>query len=104
MSKLASRTVRTTHLLAEINVDTIENLGATKDGFDCIDLTANSIGRLENLPRLLRLRTLLLANNRISRLSKNIGPSVPNLHTLVLTGNRIGTLSDLLPLARLKNL
>jgi len=43
----------------------IENLGATLDQFDCIDLSDNDIKKLENFPLLRRLRMLILNNNRI---------------------------------------
>jgi len=51
-----------------------------------------------------RLRTLFLANNRISSISPSIHLSVPNLTTLVLTNNNISELGDLEPLKELKNL
>ncbi|KAF8559294.1 L domain-like protein [Imleria badia] len=85
-------------------IPTIENLGVTKDQHDAIDLTDNSITALGNLPLLKRLRTLLLANNRVSSISPSINLSVPNLSTLVLTANSISELGDLEPLKDLKNL
>ncbi|KAH0838486.1 L domain-like protein [Lanmaoa asiatica] len=88
-------------------IPTIENLGVTKaciDQHDAIDLTDNSITALGNLPLLKRLRTLLLANNRVSSISPSINLSVPNLTTLVLTANSISELGDLEPLKELKNL
>ncbi|KAF8845287.1 L domain-like protein [Paxillus ammoniavirescens] len=85
-------------------IPTIENLGVTKDQHDAIDLTDNSITALGNLPLLKRLRTLLLANNRIASISPSIHLSVPNLTTLVLTGNNFSELGDLEPFKELKNL
>ncbi|KAN0100807.1 Leucine-rich repeat domain containing protein [Tylopilus felleus] len=85
-------------------IPAIENLGVTKDQHDAIDLTDNSITALGNLPLLKRLRTLLLANNRVSSISPSINLSVPNLTTLVLTANNISELGDLEPLKELKNL
>ncbi|KIJ21550.1 hypothetical protein PAXINDRAFT_177992 [Paxillus involutus ATCC 200175] len=85
-------------------IPTIENLGVTKDQHDTIDLTDNSIAALGNLPLLKRLRTLLLANNRIASISPSIHLSVPNLTTLVLTGNNFSELGDLEPFKELKNL
>ncbi|KAF9243910.1 L domain-like protein [Melanogaster broomeanus] len=82
-------------------IPTIENLG---DQHDAIDLTDNSITALGNLPLLKRLRTLLLANNRVASISPSIHLSVPNLTTLVLTGNNVSELGDLEPLKELKNL
>ncbi|KAG8219995.1 L domain-like protein [Butyriboletus roseoflavus] len=83
-------------------IPTIENLGVTKDQHDAIDFTDNSITALGNLPLLKRLRTLLLANNRVSSISPSIDLSVPNLTTLVLTANSISELGDLEPLKELK--
>jgi len=51
-----------------------------------------------------RLRTLLLANNRISSISQSLHLSVPNLTTLVLTNNNISELGDLEPLQEVKGL
>ncbi|KZP32256.1 L domain-like protein [Athelia psychrophila] len=85
-------------------IPVIENLGVTKDQHDAIDLTDNSIVTLGNLPLLKRLRTLLLANNRISAISPSIHLSVPNLTTLMLTNNTISELGDLEPLKELKGL
>lgn len=43
----------------------IENMGATLDQFDTIDLSDNDIRRLDGFPHLIRLKCLLLNNNRI---------------------------------------
>lgn len=69
-----------------------------QDQHDCIDFTDNSITVLGNIPLLRRLRTLLLANNRVSSISASLHLSVPNLTTLVLTNNNIAELGDLEPL------
>lgn len=76
----------------------------TQDQHDAMDLTDNSITALGNLPLLKRLRTLLLANNRVSSISPSINLSVPNLTTLILTANSIAELGDLEPLKELKYL
>lgn len=44
-----------------------------QDQFDTIDLSDNEIVKLENFPYLSRLGTLLLNNNRITRINPNIG-------------------------------
>lgn len=75
-----------------------------QDQHDCIDFTDNSIIVLGNIPLLRRLRTLLLANNRISSISQSLHLSVPNLTTLVLTNNNIVELGDLEPLKDIKSL
>ncbi|EJF66432.1 L domain-like protein [Dichomitus squalens LYAD-421 SS1] len=85
-------------------IPAIENLGITRDQHDCIDFTDNSIIVLGNIPLLRRLRTLLLANNRISSISQSLHLSVPNLTTLVLTNNNIAELGDLEPLKDVKSL
>ncbi|XP_031490603.1 U2 small nuclear ribonucleoprotein A' isoform X1 [Nymphaea colorata] len=82
----------------------IENVGATEDQFDTIDLSDNEIVKLENFPYLNRLGTLLVNNNRITRINPNIGEYLPKLHTLVLTNNRLVNLVELDPLASLPKL
>ena len=69
-----------------------------------MDFTDNSIIVLGNIPLLRRLRTLLLANNRISSISPSIHLSVPHLATLILTNNNITELGDLEPLREVRGL
>ncbi|KAH8622223.1 U2 small nuclear ribonucleoprotein A [Alternaria alternata] len=71
---------------------------------DAIDLTDNDIAQLGNFPLQPRLRTLFLAQNRISNIQPNLSSSIPNLRTLVLTKNKIAELADLDPLAGFKHL
>ncbi|THH12164.1 hypothetical protein EW145_g158 [Phellinidium pouzarii] len=75
-----------------------------KDQHDAIDLTDNTIVALANFPLLRRLRTLLLANNRISSISPGLHLSLPHLTSLILTNNNISELGDLEPLKELKSL
>ncbi|KAI8057882.1 L domain-like protein [Syncephalis plumigaleata] len=82
----------------------IENLGASKDQHDTIDLTNNDIRILHNFPRLLRLQTLICCNNRINKIASEIGEQLPNLQTLVLTNNALADLSDLASLHDVKQL
>eukprot|EP00921_Rhytidocystis_pertsovi_P015148 GHVQ01024207.1.p1 GENE.GHVQ01024207.1~~GHVQ01024207.1.p1 ORF type:complete len:164 (-),score=8.58 GHVQ01024207.1:1059-1550(-) len=82
----------------------IENLGGTKDHFDCIDLTDNEILKLTNIPLLKRLKTLILANNRISRIAQDALQTIPNLTSLVLTNNKLELPCDLVPLFQSKSL
>ncbi|KAI3463508.1 hypothetical protein Pfo_020171 [Paulownia fortunei] len=82
----------------------IENIGATEDQFDTIDLSDNEIVKLENFPYLNRLGSLLLNNNRITRINPNLGEYLPKLHTLVLTNNRLSNLVEIDPLASLPKL
>ncbi|GFZ11898.1 U2 small nuclear ribonucleoprotein A [Actinidia rufa] len=85
-------------------IPVIENLGATEDQFDCIDLSDNEIVKLENFPYLSRLGTLLMNNNRITRINPKIGEFLPKLHSLVLTNNRLTNLVEIDPLASLPKL
>lgn len=78
-------------------VSAIENMGAARDN-DAIDFTDNDIAQLGNFPLQPRLRTLFLAQNRISNIQANLSTSIPNLRTLVLTKNRLSDLTDLQPL------
>ena len=73
-------------------IPAIENLSATNDQFGCIDLSDNSITKLESLPRLNRLRTLLIINNRILKVEDNFGTACPYLENLTLTNNKVFTI------------
>ncbi|CAI7571368.1 unnamed protein product [Penicillium discolor] len=84
-------------------IPTIENLGIAKDQ-DAIDFTDNDISSLGNFPHFPRLRTLLLARNRINHIQPALATSVPNLTTLVLTDNNVSELADLDPLRTLGRL
>ncbi|KAL3102171.1 hypothetical protein niasHS_003580 [Heterodera schachtii] len=81
--------------LRNLQIPTIENLGVTRDQFDVIDLSDNNIRKLDNLPRLKRLETLLLHNNRVDFISKEIGDQLTKLSTLVLTNNNLAQLGDI---------
>jgi U2 small nuclear ribonucleoprotein A' len=70
-------------------IPAIENLSATNDQFGCIDLSDNSISLIEPLPRLHRLRTILLSNNRIIKVDKEFAIACPNLENLILTANKV---------------
>ncbi|XP_068661121.1 U2 small nuclear ribonucleoprotein A'-like isoform X1 [Aristolochia californica] len=85
-------------------IPVIENLGATEDQFDTVDLSDNEIVKLENFPFLSRLGTLIINNNRITRINPNIGEYLPKLHTLVITNNRLVNLVEIDPLASLTKL
>ena len=72
----------------------IENLAATQDQFDVIDLSDNEIKKVECMAVLKRLNTLLLHNNRVTRISESLGKTLPNLTALVLTNNLLSTLTE----------
>ncbi|EFO22564.2 U2 small nuclear ribonucleoprotein A [Loa loa] len=93
-------TVRDRELsLRACKIPVLENLGVTKDQFDTIDLTDNDIRKLENIPLLRRLSTLLMHNNRVQQIMPNIGEVLPSLKTLALTNNNLCELGDIDPLA-----
>ena len=73
----------------------LENLAATNDQFECIDLTENDIAKLDELPQLLRLETILLANNKIAAIEPNFAEVCPKLDSLILTNNRLARLEDI---------
>jgi U2 small nuclear ribonucleoprotein A' len=79
-------------------------LGVTKDQFDVIDLSDNNIRKLDNLPKLKRLETLLMHNNRVEYISKEIGEQLTKMNTLVLTNNNLAELGDIDALATLPRL
>jgi len=58
----------------------------------------------QNFPLLKRLKTVLLSNNLIFRMSDDIQESLPNLETLMMANNSILNLNDLLPLAKVSSL
>lgn len=82
----------------------IENMGPTLDQFDTIDFTGNDIRKIGGFPRLERLKTLLLARNRVIRIAPNLQQSIPNLEEVTLTGNLIAELGDIMPLQTLPKL
>jgi U2 small nuclear ribonucleoprotein A' len=82
----------------------IENLAATQDQFDSLDLSDNEIRKLECLAVLPRTKLLIFNNNQINRIAENLGRAFPNLEHLVLTNNRFTTLKELEPLAMLSSL
>eukprot|EP00041_Stephanoeca_diplocostata_P006275 m.79537 g.79537 ORF g.79537 m.79537 type:complete len:254 (+) comp16274_c0_seq2:147-908(+) len=85
-------------------IPTIENLGATLDQFDTYDFTNNEIRRLGGFPRLLRLKTLLLTNNKITRIAEDLAESVPALEEIHMKNNSLTELGDLEPLKSVKKL
>ncbi|KAM6426020.1 U2 small nuclear ribonucleoprotein A' [Liasis olivaceus] len=85
-------------------IPVIENLGATLDQFDTIDFSDNEIRKLDGFPLLKRLKTLLMNNNRLSRIGEGLEQSLPNLTELILINNNIMELGDLDPLATVKSL
>ncbi|KAH9244277.1 hypothetical protein BASA81_018324 [Batrachochytrium salamandrivorans] len=81
--------------LRGLKLQRIENLTLTKDQNDSIDMTNNSLTRLDAIPHLPRLKTLLLSNNHIAKIDKDISKYIPNLHTLILANNALVDMSSL---------
>ncbi|GFY67373.1 u2 small nuclear ribonucleoprotein A' [Trichonephila inaurata madagascariensis] len=105
MSSQFINTVRDRQLnLRGYKIGQIENLGATLDQFDCIDLSDNDIRKLDGFPQLKRLKTILINNNRVCRIGENLQESLPNLDTIILTNNHIQELGDIDPLSTVKTL
>ncbi|GCB19362.1 U2 small nuclear ribonucleoprotein A' [Aspergillus awamori] len=95
-------------------IPAIENLGIAKvtsshhliSLLECLRgiIYDNDITSLGNFPFFPRLRTLLLARNRVKQIQPTISTSVPNLSALVLTANNMNELADLDPLRNLAQL
>jgi len=81
----------------------IENMGATLDQFDAIDFSDNEITKLVRFSTLKRLKTLILNNNKVSKI-QNISESAPNLENLMLMNNQIKELVEIDHLSGCKNL
>ena len=81
--------------LRDGGIQIIENLGVTENQFDSLDMSDNAIGTLDGFPKLTRIRSLYLANNKISRMSETLGESLPNLEWLILTNNRVAKFAEL---------
>lgn len=90
--------------LRGFKIPVIENLGATNDQFQVLDLSDNEILKLDNFPVLLRLECLLLSANRICRIRRGLSKYLPKLNTMILTNNKLGKFADLKPLSDLPTL
>ena len=85
-----------THLdLRDLQIPYIENLGPARDVHACLDLTGNDLRSLINFPRMHRLRCLMLANNRVSKIDPLLYENLPNLEAIVFTGNAITELREM---------
>mmetsp|Transcript_24322 Transcript_24322/g.47831 ORF Transcript_24322/g.47831 Transcript_24322/m.47831 type:complete len:231 (-) Transcript_24322:157-849(-) len=85
-------------------IPVIENLGVTQNQYQAMDLSENELIKLDNFPVLTKLESILMSNNRVSRVATGLGKYLPNLDTLVLTNNKISKLSDLNPLSHITSL
>ncbi|KAK3323652.1 leucine-rich repeat-domain-containing protein [Cercophora scortea] len=75
-------------------IPAIENLGVAGP-HDALDLTDNDIQVLGNFPLSPRVRTLLLARNRVAAIQPSVPAAIPNLQNLALASNCLAELSDL---------
>ena len=82
----------------------IENLTATNDQFGCIDLTDNAITHVNQFPKLIRLRSILLINNRINKIEPNFAMNCPYFENLILSNNKISNISEIDNIASCKTL
>lgn len=90
--------------LRGFKIPVIENIGATQDQYQVIDFTDNDILKLDGFPVMTRLECLLLANNRICRIVRGLGKSLPSLNTIILTNNKLSKFKDLKPLSDIKTI
>ena len=82
-------------VLQGLGIPAIENGAATRDAFDCWDLSNNRITRLDNFPKLLRINSLLCADNLVESLDAgNLASNLPNLQSLVLSHNKLSSLAE----------
>ncbi|KAJ1333359.1 U2 small nuclear ribonucleoprotein A' [Microdochium nivale] len=84
-------------------IPTIENLGVAGPQ-DAIDFVDNDIQVLGNFPLSPRIKSLLLARNRVATIQPTIAKSIPNLTNLQLESNNLRELADLDPLGTLHQL
>lgn len=57
----------------------LENMGATLDQYDTLNMNDNDLKKIENFPFFQRLKVLYLSNNRVRKLSPDFVDNVPNL-------------------------
>ena len=110
-SDLISRCAQFLNAVKEFQLDLrgykisiIENLSATNDQFGSIDLSDNSISKIESLPKLMHLHSLMLINNRVTSIEKDFAINCPNLENLILTNNKISNIEEIDNLCSCKSL
>lgn len=82
----------------------IENLTATNDQFGCIDFTDNAITHINQFPKLIRLRSVILINNRINKIEPNFAMNCQYFENLILTNNKISNITEIDNIASCKTL
>ena len=86
------------------HIEVIENLGASRDQFETIDLSDNNINKIPVLPPLDRLKVLVIANNNLQRIAPEAFQYLPNLESAVLSKNKLRFLVDLKAFAKCRKL
>lgn len=88
-------------LLRGLAIPNIEHLAVTRDAFDSIDFSDNRLLRLENFPRLNRLKSLILPGNLIESIDfENMKKNTPNITSLMLSHNRVSSLHEVANLGK----
>jgi len=90
--------------LRGFKIPAIENMGASRDQNDTIDMTDNDVRFLGNFPRMLRLQHLTLSNNLVARVDASIHKQLPYLVSLILTNNAISDFQEVSHLRRLRHM
>ncbi|EZG45145.1 U2 small nuclear ribonucleoprotein A [Gregarina niphandrodes] len=85
-------------------IEVIENLGVLNDAYECIDFSENELVTLDGFPPMQNLKHLIVAQNRVCRISEDLHESIPNLVSLVLAGNLMTDVKYLEPLKHFKHL
>jgi U2 small nuclear ribonucleoprotein A' len=84
-----------------LGIPSIENMAAARDDFDAWDLSNNRIMRLENLPRVKRLKSLYCAGNIIESIdARNLSENASNITSLSLSHNNISSLLEMVSLGK----
>jgi U2 small nuclear ribonucleoprotein A' len=82
----------------------LENLDATRDSFDAIDLSHNDLERLDSFPLLQRLTSLNASHNKLCFLQEDFASQLPALSILCLSNNLFSDVEQLKPLFSCKQL
>lgn len=90
--------------LRGFKIPVIENLGATLDQFDTLDLSDNEIRKIDGFPLLKRLKCLMVNNNRVVRIAEHLEENLPNLESVIFSNNNLQELGDIDPLSTVKTL
>lgn len=88
-------------VLRGLAIPAVEHLAVTRDAFDAIDFSDNRLLRLENFPRLNRLKSLICPGNLIESIDpNNLKKNAPNITSLMLSHNRMSSLAEVANLGK----